>query len=424
MTNKKRVRVNFIFVVVLMISLIGVGCSSDISTPEEYEWNFLIYMGANNDLERFAIRDIKQMEKIGSTANVNILALVDWWGVYSDSQGPKSTQLYRITKNSNSANGINSELVADYGELDMTDPKSLIDFVRYAQNKYPANNTMLTLWSHGTGVYPQNVEKQGIGIDYTTGTGKNDLLTIKEVSFALSEIKKLAGEKIDIVNMDACLMQMLEVAYEIQHLTDYLVASQVLVPGRGNDYYSILKFLNANPYLKKDELVSFLVDDFARKYDNNYSTAYSAIDLGDDFAEFVASFNSLAEDLYYSNQAELAEINKIRDEMNDIDSTYIEYVDINNFVRKIKSNQEINKQTKKSINNFISSFEETLINQQALGRYDINKKEVEAPLYGLSINLPYDGQTWSYYSKNNQYASLQIAEDTLWDDFAKKLMDY
>ena len=51
------------------------------------------------------------------------------------------------------------------------------------------------------------------------------------LSYALSQIKDVLGQKIDLVGMDACLMAMVEVAYEIKDYVNILVASQETEPG-------------------------------------------------------------------------------------------------------------------------------------------------------------------------------------------------
>ena len=414
----------FLLLSMLSLTVVIAGCAEPLSV-DEYDWNILVYMGANNDLERFAVRDINQMEKVGSDLHINVLVLVDWWGVYSESGGSNSTQLYRITQNKSDSKNITSELVADYGELDMTDPKSLVDFVVYAQNKYPAEKTMLNLWSHGTGVYPQSIDAQGIGRDYTTGMGEWDLLTTSEVRFALSEIERKTGEKVDLVNMDACLMQMLEVAYEWKDVTDYLVGSQVLVPGRGNDYHSMLKFLSENPTVEGKELASFLVANFSKKYTSDYSTNYSAIDLGRNFDEFANKFNVLTEELYNINEQELGQIYDIRDNTPDIDSTYIEYIDLLNFFKQVRNNSLINEELEEAIDEFIYAFDSVIIDETSMGIYSSDKEgEAEVPLHGLAVNFPYQQEIWSLYCDDNRYPSLKISKETRWDDFIERIVNY
>jgi len=129
----------------------------------EYEWNFLVYMAADNNLERFAIQDINEMELIGSTDNVNVLVLVDRIQGFDKTNGDwTTTRLYRVKKDISGSSTIISDLIIDFGELDMTNPQTLTMFLNYCDHNYPAKRTMLTLWSHGTGVFPRNINNSNI----------------------------------------------------------------------------------------------------------------------------------------------------------------------------------------------------------------------------------------------------------------------
>ena len=68
-----------IFRVILSIFIITslLGCSRDLDLNSITEWNFLIYMAADNNLERYAIKNIESLQKIGSSQNVNIFGLMD-----------------------------------------------------------------------------------------------------------------------------------------------------------------------------------------------------------------------------------------------------------------------------------------------------------------------------------------------------------
>ena len=51
---------------------------------------------------------------------------------------------------------------------------------------------------------------------------------------------RTAGVHLDVINFDACLMAMYEVAYEFLGLTDYMVFSEEVEPGDGDPYDTIL----------------------------------------------------------------------------------------------------------------------------------------------------------------------------------------
>ncbi|HPC77042.1 MAG TPA: hypothetical protein PK811_01785, partial [bacterium] len=47
----------------------------------------------------------------------------------------------------------------------------------------------------------------------------------------------------------------------------------------------------------------------------------------------------------------------------------------------------------------------------------------EWPAYGLAAMLPSPSQ-WNYYSGLNQYVTLALSQDTLWDEFILRFVEY
>jgi Clostripain family len=62
---------------------------------------------------------------------------------------------------------------------------------------------------------------------------------------------RVLGRKVDVVGMDACLMTMIEVAYEMRDYALVLVGSEKTEPGPGWPHAAILGVLTARPALKK-----------------------------------------------------------------------------------------------------------------------------------------------------------------------------
>ena len=89
------------------------------------------------------------------------------------------------------------------------------------------------------------VKKQGRGILYDDSEGT--LLTNQGLVSALTQIKTNLGKNIDVLGMDACLMAMLEVGYQVKDSVDYFVGSQQTEPGYGWGYSKWLAPLTANP---------------------------------------------------------------------------------------------------------------------------------------------------------------------------------
>ncbi len=106
---------------------------------------------------------------------------------------------------------------------------------------YPAEKYLLDIWNHGGGWRDpdeneelNDIRKPICWDDESDVGGQHDTLYMNEVQQAIKNALSSAGKaKIDIIYMDACLMQMVEVAYEMKNYCTYLVASEETVPGIG-----------------------------------------------------------------------------------------------------------------------------------------------------------------------------------------------
>lgn len=282
---------------------------------------FTLYVDieADNDLYPFAGRNIRQLQTHGSDANINILIQLN---IHLKGQN-KVTKRFYIEQNKLIQVGPDTQ-------MDGGDPNTLIDFVRWGLENYPADHICLDLWNHGTGFIdpiiphtinpaelfyfntqskmieldrrigfidfvtamveqPKEVER-GICFDQTTGNYLNN----SKLHYALNEITQLLGRKIDIIFFDACLMQMWEVLRMIAPFADYAVGSQELELGTGYNYAFVLEPFTTqapSPY----EFARHTVYAFERAYGritNDYTQ--SAVDLNK-MNELDKNINGLAD---------------------------------------------------------------------------------------------------------------------------------
>jgi len=271
------------FLFILSISLTG--CFLFPPIDETAEWTVMVYLDADNNLESAGIDDINEMEMVGSTSEVNIVVQVDripYSVLASSNQGYAddtsngnwtTTRRYYITQDFDPIL-INSPLKIDLVELNMGDPQTLVDFASWAAINYPAKKYLLVIWNHGGGFRSLNLAKD-IAWDDTNG---GDKITMSELEDALSMISAQIGKNIDLVGMDACLMAMTEVAYQIKDYADILVTSEESEPEGGWHYDTILSQLTSNPSLTPTQLATNIVDDYIFTYPTTYVTQ-SAIDL-------------------------------------------------------------------------------------------------------------------------------------------------
>ena len=208
-------------------------------------------MGADNNLERYAIKNIASLQKVGTNSKTNILVLFDRSPGYDTTNDNWSgTKLLWITKNPSS---LNADIVKDYGELDMTDSKNLYEFLEFTNEYFPAKHTVLDIWGHGRGVYLDGVVQSSKGVieDYTTGYGADKTITIYDFAKAIKDYEDKYSKTIDIIQFDTCLMQSIEACWQLKNLTSYIVGTETETPANGSDYESIANFFTAIPRLRQ-----------------------------------------------------------------------------------------------------------------------------------------------------------------------------
>ena len=232
------------------------------------KWTFMVYMAGDNNLDGAALRDIAEMARAGSTKDVNIL-------VQLDRIEDNLTRRFRITQ----GGGFKTDCIQTFGDTNTGDPQILYEFVKWEADNYPADRYALILWNHGSGWwedaksraagpaakkprrrlfrqpvrYPVPQEHLNIpapqvqrSICYDD-TSNGDALDNRELRIVLAGICALLGRKIDLLGMDACLMNMVEVAYQLRESVNVIVGSEIEEPFDGWPYAEILTRLNARP---------------------------------------------------------------------------------------------------------------------------------------------------------------------------------
>jgi len=323
---------------VLLVGLLLVLVTS--GWAQTAKWTFMVYQAADNDLEQFGISDFNEMETVGSNDDVQIIVQFDRSPQYDISNGNwTDTRRFRVMQDLNTST-ISSPAVQNLGEVNMGAPQSLVDFVRWAIQNYPAQRYCLVLWDHGGGwkgmkpggrglrttplpVPPNAVQLSdlvntgggnagGPGIEFKNpfrsgwGPGKdvcvdetdNDRLMTDEIAGALQSV----GTRIDVIGFDACLMGMIENAYEIRELVSYMVGSEETEPGDGWAYDQVLSAIRSNPDMTAAQLSTTLVQKYAQFYGSDSQTdqTFSAVDMSK-IEAVVTALNGFAQALGTAN---------------------------------------------------------------------------------------------------------------------------
>ncbi len=229
------------------------------SPKVDKEWTIMVFVNGKNNLEPYALKDMNEMEMIGSSDKVNVVTEVGRIAGYDSTDGDWKTARRYLVKKDNDIKKITSPIVQEIAKVDMGDYKHLVEFTKWAQTNYPAKRYMLIIWNHGAGWIKSRGMNDPKGISYDDQTGNH--ITTPQFGMAMKAIGK-----IDVIGTDACLMQMPEVNYEIKDYVDYIVASEETEPGDGYTYNLMLGPLVAKPTMLGAELGKLAVDAYSDHY--------------------------------------------------------------------------------------------------------------------------------------------------------------
>lgn len=193
----------------------------------------LVYMAADNDLERYALENLKAMER-ADYESMNVLVLLDRAEGFDETEGDwTDTRLFEIIHDESPNSAIKSHRLdcpqlgissTENTELDMSNPLVLKNFIRFGKNQYPAEKYILIIWGHGMGW-------QAATIDDRSGT----YMSIAELGDAVRD------ESLSIIGFDTCFGGVFENLYELKDCAEYTVACPGVTPSSGWNYKSLLE---------------------------------------------------------------------------------------------------------------------------------------------------------------------------------------
>ncbi len=275
-------------------------------------WTVLVYLAGDNNLDPSGIGDLLEMKRVGSTPRVGVVAEFD-------RASGKGARRYLLRKGGTLA----ADAVATLGRMNTGDPKRLLDFIRWGVETCPAERYALVLWNHGQGWDDTDIyadERHRRLRRLATGRVRHalfrppvrgmlrgairkhearailldddakDFLDNVELKAVLAGATALIGTKLDLLGMDACLMSMAEVGYQIRGGARFTVASEQTEPGDGWPYDRILALLAKHPEMDAGDLAAAIVKVYLASYAAADGVTQSACDLAraDELAGAVA----------------------------------------------------------------------------------------------------------------------------------------
>lgn len=385
----------------IRINGVTVDAEISLSKTQRARWTFMVFINAANNLEEYGPLNVNQMEKIGSSSDLNIV--VQWKQANCTTCGRPDwigTRRYYVTKD-NDTRTINSQLVEDMGaNIDMGDWRELRKFILWTQERYPADRYALVIWNHGAGWRitrsadgSQRVAPRSVSIDDST----NNEIQVWQLPAALNVTPKM-----DMVIFDASLMQMMEVAYEIRNSAQIMVGSEESPPGEGYVYDRFLADLAANPNMSAEEFGRRIVTRTIEAYGRSSNITQSALYLNriQTVAERLDAFANALRANVGNNRAAM-----VNARLNAQSYTYPENKDLWHYAQLIRDTTGT-----VAIRNAVTALQTAL--SDAI--YAEDNGSLLPNSNGLAIYIPAP----SNYLPS--YGNLALARSTAWDEWLKE----
>lgn len=351
------------------------------------KWTVLVYMAADNNFAQASEQDLEEMQKVGSTDDVNLLVFWD--------PGKGKAGYYYVQKGS-------LRLLQPLGNVNSSSSVTLQRFITFAKTYYPAERYALILWGHGSGW-------RGRGIafyDSSTYGGYQVFMSIPDLARAL----RSAGVRFDLIGFDSCIMGMVEVAYEIRSLGNVMVASETVGYYPGGWNYSFLEKLVENPFSSPEDLARYIIERY-RSFWGSHNVALSAIALGqvEHLVRALSAFAQKAVPVSFRDMPQELWVQVDTGSNNPSDGYRFGNLDIGKFADYLK--EKGHDTDAQGIQNALA---------QAVIENYVSGVHKQMGICGLSVFLPHPDHrnVWSW--QKPLYKELAFARETQWDEFIER----
>lgn len=245
-----------LFFFTLFLSLLSSGCSNDLENEDKsnkdcfndtatFRRTVIVYMAAENSLGGYTSNTSCSMADSAEIVNSavymnkydNVLMYID---------DANESRIYRVCK---PTSGQSIRLVKKYNYNQCSsDPQVLQEVLTWSKQNYPSASYGLVMWSHGDSWLPSpntkyptrsfGIDNNGNGYFNTTKDGEIGLeMNINDMARVITASKI----NLDFIFFDACMMQSIEVSYELRNATRYIIGAPCVTPGIGAYYTSLIK---------------------------------------------------------------------------------------------------------------------------------------------------------------------------------------
>lgn len=354
----------------------------------ESQWTIMVYLDGDNNLQNDMEKSIGWLAFNGYNNDVKIVAQFDSFGLFD------GIRRYEITENG-------AEIVETLDEKSMGDEETLVDFVSWAKNKYPANRYCLFLSDHGVGW------RNGFLQDDTDQVnGVPDYLSMAEFKSCMNTIKNdiLGNNELDLLMLDACQMNMVEVIYQIRGTTKVCVASPGMIrqAGRGAPFHKVFDDLYNNVDCDERVLAEYFYDAYDSFFSYSSVVVYDVEIINSDLIPCLDAFSIELIDNYQKCKNEIKEAISNTKTYNGEGGYVLHYRDLYDFADELSD---------------ITTCESVKIKANELKNVLLNCKICPSGTFGLSIYLPVHNLKYKY---DPSYSDMDMSKDINWYEFILK----
>ena len=186
----------------------------------------MLYLNGDNNLTHEVLYALDMVETIGSSDEINLIALVDGRPGSGQPYGDtwNGSKLVYVTQD-DQIGKINSIVLQDLGEQDLGSPETLENFIKKGLS-FSADRYIFCTFTHGRGIIDTSSfsmfephKSLAISADETNDSQLN------LADFRMAIQRGLEGKKFDAMVFFSCLTNMVEVGYGLRDLTSYIIQS-------------------------------------------------------------------------------------------------------------------------------------------------------------------------------------------------------
>lgn len=382
-------------------------CSKDDETPPIVSpyvesRTVMVYMVAENSLNKNVWADVQEM-LVGM--NNDTLSANDRLVIYLDDV--KLPRIYVVDKTTKITQFSELVPVMTYeNDVNSSSAEQLGTFIDYVKSNYPAESYGLVMWSHASGWTPSNfsgdmysetpTKRKSFGVDNGKNTTNNNgnQMNIDDMASVLQ------GNAFDFIFFDACVMQTIEVAYELRDAAKWLIASPAEIPAPGANYETMTRAM-----FLKDDYVNQMLTVYKQEYSNAYGIVVSAVNT-----EALDDYTAYMKSVVAAHRSEMLNLN-ISSMLNYIrygswTTTSPDFLDMQGIMLKVLDDEEY-AQWKGNTDKLITCVH--------TGRwYSGYPKSIiaidDAQCCGMAMFIPFEKYTYSYESFNEKYLKTSWAK--------------